>query len=133
VNLAPSACTLPRIRFGFVGYAFERSVVGLVIGLGLLRLRLIRLLLVFVTAAAHAHALRVSNDRRQAGGECKKHNNCRYAAFHVRTRKPRPQDQVPLGQSIDQIVGWLGQAWRAAIEPAPSALVTRCLFGTASK
>jgi len=57
-----SACTLPRVWFGFVGHTFERSIVGFLVSLGLLRLGLIRLLLVFVTATAHA--LRVSADRR---------------------------------------------------------------------
>jgi hypothetical protein len=101
-----SACALPRVRFGFVRQAFERSVVGFVVSLGLFRPGLIRLLLVFVATSHAAHALSVSADRRQADSECKKHN-CRCAAFHVRTpvtRAPRQQDRVQLGQSIDQIV-----------------------------
>jgi hypothetical protein len=61
-KLPQSACALPRVGFGLVGHTFERSVVGFLVSLGLLRLGLIRLLLVFVTAAAHA--LRVSADRR---------------------------------------------------------------------
>jgi hypothetical protein len=84
-----SACPLPRVRFGFVGQAFERSVVGFVVGLGLFWPGLIRLLLVFVASARTAHALSVSADRRQADSGCKKHN-CRCAAFHVRTCNSRP-------------------------------------------
>jgi hypothetical protein len=81
-----SACALPRVWFGFIGHAFERSVVGFVVSLGLLRIGLIRLLLMFVPATTPAaHALRVSTDHRQADSECKKRNNCRCAAFHVRT------------------------------------------------
>ncbi len=57
-----SACALPRVRFGFVGHTFERSIVGFLVSLGLLRLGLICLLLMFVTAAAHA--LRAGADRR---------------------------------------------------------------------
>src|SRR6516225_2861098 len=57
-----SACALPRVRFGFVGHTFERSIVGFLVSLGLLRLGLIGLLLMFVTAAAHA--LRAGADRR---------------------------------------------------------------------
>src|SRR4029077_10125503 len=85
-----SARALPRIRFGFVGQAFDRSFVGSVVSLGLLRIGLIRLLLMFVPAAHVAtNALRLSADRRRADGECKKHN-CRCAAFHVRVYNPRP-------------------------------------------
>ena len=88
-----SACPLPRVWFGFVGHAFERSVVGFVVSLGLLRIGLLRLLLMFVpaTTSAATHALRVSADRRQADGECKKHN-CRCAGSHVCTRNRAPHD-----------------------------------------
>ena len=85
VDPIASACTLPRVWFGFVGQAFERSVVGFVVWLGLLRIG-ISLLLMFVPTT---HALRLSADRHQADGECKKHN-CRCAAFHVRTCSPGP-------------------------------------------
>jgi|ERR1700720_1805829 len=83
------ARTLPRVWFGFVGHVFERSIVGFVVRLPLLRIGLIRLLLMFVPAAGAAYPLRLSADRRQADGECKK-DNCRCAAFHVRTRNLRP-------------------------------------------
>jgi len=97
-----SACTLPWVK-RFVGQAFERSVVGFVVNLRLLRIGFIRLLLALVPAATHA--LRVSADSRQADGECKKHN-CRCATFHVLTftRAPRQHNRVQLGQSLDQIV-----------------------------
>jgi len=83
-----SACALPRV-IRFIRQAFDRSVVGFVVSLGLLRICLIRLLLVFVPTAEAAHALRVSADRHQAEGGCKDHN-CRFAPFHVLTCNLRP-------------------------------------------
>ena len=63
-----SARTLPRVVW-FIRQTFERSPVGFLVSLLLLRVGLIRFLLVLLMPAAEAtHALRVGIDRRQSDG-----------------------------------------------------------------
>ena len=72
IGLSPphvaSPCTLPRVVW-FVRQTFDRSLVGFLVSLRLLRVGLIRFLLVLLMPAAEAaHALRVGSDRRQSDG-----------------------------------------------------------------